>query len=84
MKCRSCGEELLREDFRQLRKQKNGVCKACEFKEQFERAARAGDARKLLKFRTKYERELRAQERRADAFFAHVRECRLHVLPDDL
>lgn len=84
MVCRDCGGELLKEDFRQLRKQKNGICKACEFKNKADRYDRIGDLRQAAKFRRKREQELRAQTRRADAYFAHVRECRLHVLPDDL
>ena len=83
MVCRDCGEELLREDFRQLRKQKNGVCKACEFRNKAERFERMGDLRQAAKFRRKHEAELRAQTRRADTYFAHVRACRLAVLPDD-
>lgn len=82
--CKRCGRNLLREDFRQLRKQKNGICKACEFKAKFVLyLGRPGEERNAAKFKRKHEAELRAQERRADAYWARARECRLQLLPDD-
>jgi hypothetical protein len=83
MVCRDCGEELLKEDFRQLRKQKNGVCKACEFRNKAVMFERRGDLRQAEKFWQKQEREVRLQTKRADAYFALARESRLKVLPDD-
>lgn len=53
MKCKRCGEELEPEDFRRLRLQYTGVCKACEHYEAYER--------ELLV------RERRADRKRAEA-----------------
>lgn len=45
MICRRCHEELLPEDFRRLRKQRHGVCKACEHLAAYEHEMRAREKR---------------------------------------
>ncbi len=70
-RCNRCHKFLLPEDFRQLRKQRTGVCKACEHKQKYEIELRA------------QERRREQHEMRKENYFANSRESRLRLLPDD-
>lgn len=50
MRCKRCNEDLEPDDFRRLRLQYTGVCKACEAKEKYECELRAQERRREQRF----------------------------------
>lgn len=50
MRCKKCGKDLLPEDFRRLRKQRRGMCVACEHLEKYECELRAQERRRERHF----------------------------------
>ena len=45
MRCRRCNEDLPESEFRQMRKQRHGVCKVCEARDNLEYELRARERR---------------------------------------